>query len=231
MSQPERYPGLRLAGAAIAFLAASWLFGGVAEDVVSGDPLTIVDVYVADWLHGHATPAVTGVMLAVTHAHGVIAISTYALLAAAYLAWKRDWYWLLCVGVAVPGGMILNALTKLAFRRARPSFEHPLLDLATYSFPSGHVAGATLFYGVLAAMLVGKCHTWRARALIVSLALALIALVAASRMYLGVHYLSDTIAAFAQALAWLTLCLAAIDKYWNRRVEYAKSHVPPGADR
>ena len=226
MSRLESYPGLRLAGAAIAFLAASWLFGGVAEDVVSGDPLTIVDVYVADWLHGRATPAVTAVMLAVTHAHGVIAIGTHALLAAAYLAWERDWYWLLCVGVAVPGGMILNALAKLAFRRARPSFEHPLLDLATYSFPSGHVAGATLLYGVLAAMLVRKCHAWRARALIVSLALALVALVAASRMYLGVHYLSDTIAAFAQALAWLTLCLAAIDKYWNRRVEPPRRGYP-----
>ena len=231
MSRPALHPRARLAGATIVFIATAWLFGGVAEDVVSGDPLTLVDVYVADWLHGHASPAVTRFMLAASDAHGVVAISMYALLGATYLAWKRDWYWLLCLGAVVPGGMILNALTKLAFRRARPSFEHPLLELATYSFPSGHVAGATLFYGVLAAMLVGKYRRWRPTALIVSVGMALVALVAASRMVLGAHYLSDTIAAFAQALAWLTLCLAAIDRYWNRRAESAKGHVPPGGVR
>ena len=210
---------VRLTCAAIAFIGAAWLFGGVAQDVVAGDPLTQVDVVVAQWLHGHASPLVTQFMLAVTHAHGVIAISVYTLLAASYLAWKRDGYWLACLCAAVPGGMILNALTKLSFRRARPSFDDPFLDMATYSFPSGHVAAATLFYGVLAALLVGKFRAWRTRALIVSFAFLLVALVAASRMYLGVHYLSDTIAAFAQALAWLTLCLAGIDTYLTRRLE------------
>lgn len=216
---PEGYLGLRLTGGAIALIGASWLFGGVAEDVISGDPLTIVDRVIARWLYAHATPPLTQFMLVVTHAHGVVAISTYALLVALYLAWKRDGFWLLCLAAALPGGMILNALTKLAFRRERPSFEHPLLDLSTFSFPSGHVAGATLLYGVLAAMLAGKVHAWGWRVLIVSTALSLVALVALTRMYLGVHYLSDTIAAFAEAFAWLMLCLVGIHAYWSRRAQ------------
>jgi membrane-associated phospholipid phosphatase len=108
--------------------------------------------------------------------------------------------------VTVPSGMVLNALTKLAFQRARPSFDNPILTLSSYSFPSGHVAAATLFYGVLAALLIAKTSEWRWRVLILLVAIVLVALVALTRMYLVVHYLSDVMAAFAQALAWLALC-------------------------
>jgi membrane-associated phospholipid phosphatase len=214
---PEGYLGLRLTLGAIVLVGASWLFGGVAEDVISGDPLTFVDVEVANWLHAHATPLMNQWMLAITHLHGIIAISTYLLLTGLYLGWKRDWYWLLCLGVTVPSGMVVNVLMKLAFARARPIFDNPILTLSTFSFPSGHVAAATLFYGVVAAMLIAKTGAWRWRAFIVLAALALVALVALTRMYLGVHYLSDVIAAFAGALAWLSLCLIAIHTYSGYR--------------
>lgn len=214
---PEGYLGLRLTVGAMVLIGAGWLFGGVAEDVLSGDPLTIVDVDVSQWLHAHATPLLNQWMLAITHLHGIAAISTYALLTALYLAWKRDWYWLLCLSVTVPSGMVVNVLTKLAFQRARPTFDEPILALTTYSFPSGHVAGTTLFYGVLAAMLMAKTSSWGWRVFLIFAAFALIVLVALTRMYLGVHYLSDVIAAFAEALAWLTLCLTGIHTFSEYR--------------
>jgi len=214
---PEGYLGLRLTVGAIVLIGASWLFGGVAQDVIEGDPLTIVDVDVAQWLHARATPLLNQWMLAITHLHGIVAISIYMVLTALYLAWKRDWYWLLCLGVTVPTGMVVNALTKWAFQRARPSFDNPILALSTYSFPSGHVTGVTLFYGVLAAMLIAKMNVWRWRLLVVFAVFALIVLVALTRMYLGVHYLSDAIAAFAEALAWLALCLTGIHTFSEYR--------------
>jgi membrane protein DedA with SNARE-associated domain/membrane-associated phospholipid phosphatase len=220
---PEGYLGLRLTLGALVLVGAGWLFGGVTEDVLTGDPLTIVDRHVAEWLHSHATPQLTQWMLVVTHLHGIVAIGIYALLAALFLAWKRDWYWLLCLSVTIPSGMVLNVLTKLAFHRARPSFDDPILTLSTDSFPSGHVAGATLFYGVLAAMLVAKIDQWRWGVLMVFAAISLIALVALTRMYLGVHYLSDVIAGFAEALAWLTLCLLGIHTFWEHRAKRRQS--------
>jgi membrane protein DedA with SNARE-associated domain/membrane-associated phospholipid phosphatase len=214
---PEGYLGLRLTIGAMALIGAGWLFGAVAEDVVGGDPITVVDMDIAQWLHAHATPVTNQWMLAITQLHGTIAISIYVVLTALYLAWKRDWYWLLCVCVTVPSGMIVNALTKLAFQRARPTFEDPILTLSTYSFPSGHVTGVTLFYGVLAAMLVAKINVWRWRLLVVFVVFGLVLLVALTRMYLGVHYLTDVIAAFAEALAWLALCLTGINTFAEYR--------------
>lgn len=214
---PRSYLGLNLTLGALLLIGASWLFGGIAEDVLMGDPLTVIDVRVAQWFHARATPLLTQSMLVITHLHGSTAISIFMALAMLYLAWKRDWYWLICLGVTVPSGMQLNVLMKHAFHRARPSFDHPLLVLSSYSFPSGHVAGTTLFYGVLAAMLIAKMAAWRARVTIVLVAMALILLVALSRVYLGVHYLSDVLGGFAEALAWLTICLLGIHTYWQHR--------------
>ena len=188
---PGSYLGLNLTLGALVLMGASWLFGGIAEDVLTGDPLTVIDVHVSDWFHVRATPLMTQCMLVVSNLHGPLAISILMALAMLYLAWKRDWYWLVCLGVTVPSGMLLNVLMKHAFHRARPSFDNPLLTISSFSFPSGHVAGSTLFYGVLAAMLVAKIDAWRLRVTIVLTAMALLTLVALSRVYLGVHYLRD----------------------------------------
>ncbi|NMM13878.1 MAG: phosphatase PAP2 family protein [Rhodoferax sp.] len=216
---PQSYLGLQLTTGALILIGASWLFGGIAEDVVSGDPLTLVDLRVAQWFHEHATPLLTQTMRVVTNIHSTLPMTTAVVLIAAYLAWKKNWYWLICVTITVPFGMLLNVLMKYAFHRARPNFDVPILELATYSFPSGHVAGSTLFYGVLAGMLVTQIVAWRWRVMIVLVALAMVVLVAITRMYLGVHYLSDVLAAVAEGVAWLALCLTGVHTYWNHRVE------------
>ena len=213
----ESYLGLQLTLGALVLIGFGWLFGGIAEDVATGDPLTVVDLLIARWFQSHRDPALTQAMLVLTHLHGVLAIGILAALAALVLGWRRDWHWLLVLGLTVPGGMLVNTLTKLAFQRDRPSDEHPLLVLATSSFPSGHVAGATLFYGFLVAFYVARPGQWRHKLTAVVVATALVALVALSRMTLGVHYLSDVLAAFAESVAWLTLCVVGTRTYSRYR--------------
>lgn len=214
---PHSYLGLQLTTGAVLLIGAGWLFGGIAEDVVTGDPLTLVDVRVAAWFHAHATPFLTAIMLAITRLHDPLSVTVAVLLVAGFLAWKRNGYWLICLSLTVPFGMLLNVLMKYSFQRTRPSFEAPLLVLSSYSFPSGHVAGATLFYGVLAAMLVAQMQAWRWRVMVVLTAFAMVLLVALTRLYLGVHYLSDVLAAFAEGVAWLALCLTGMNTYWQHR--------------
>jgi membrane protein DedA with SNARE-associated domain/membrane-associated phospholipid phosphatase len=209
--------GLNLTLGALILIGAGWLFGGVAEDVVSGDPLTVVDAHVAAWFHAHAVPMLTHSMLLITHLHGIWGIIILSLMLASFLTWKREWDWLLALVLVEPGGILLNVLTKYAFGRARPSFDEPILTLTTYSFPSGHVAGSTLFYGLLAAFIVTRVEAWRWRVLVALLAFLIVAMVALSRVYLGVHYLSDVLAALAESIAWLTLCLTAIHTWRSRR--------------
>lgn len=223
---PGGYLGLHLTLGALVLVGASWLFGGIAEDVLTGDPLTVVDVQVAHWFHERATPAVTQFMLAVSHLNGPLAIPAYVLLAALYLMWKRSWYWLTCLLVTVPTGALLNVLMKYAFQRARPTFEHPILTLTSYSFPSGHASGSMLFFGILAAYLVSQTPSWRRRVAIVLAVFAAVVLASFSRVYLGVHYLSDVLAGMAEAVAWLALCFVGIHTYWKYRAA-TRAGPPP----
>jgi membrane-associated phospholipid phosphatase len=207
---------LRLGVGALVLIAAAWLFGAIAEDIVTSDRLTVLDVEVARWLRAHATPEVTRWMLLVTDLHSTIAVSCYAAIVAAALAWHRQWRHLATVFVCVAGGLTLNVLMKLAFHRARPVLDDPLLTLTSYSFPSGHVAGSTLMYGLIVAWTFTRTRRPLVRAAVVIVAAGAIALVAFTRMYLGVHYLSDVCAAFAEGVAWLALCLSALTGFWRR---------------
>jgi undecaprenyl-diphosphatase len=201
---------LSLAIGVLLLIGASWIFAGIAGDVMTGDPITTTDVRIAYWFHSHATLPLTRAMLFITHIHGTAGILFLSLLAAIYLIRSKERYWLLALVIAVPGSMILNAALKHVFQRSRPAFDEPLLTLTTYSFPSGHAAGATAFYGMLAAYFVCAVKPWRGRIAIALSAVALVALMGLSRIYLGVHYLSDVLAGIAESIAWLALCLTAV---------------------
>jgi undecaprenyl-diphosphatase len=207
---------LRLGVGALLLIAAAWLLGAIAEDVATNDRLTVLDVEVARWLRAHATEPVTRAMLLITNLHSTIAVSCYAAIVGALLAWRRQWRRLATVFVCVAGGLTLNVLMKLAFHRARPVLDDPLLTLTSYSFPSGHVAGSTLMYGLVVAAVFARTRRRAWRFLAVVAAAACIALVAFTRMYLGVHYLSDVAAAFAEGVAWLALCFSALEIFWRR---------------
>jgi len=207
---------LRLGVGALLLVAAAWLLGAIAEDVATNDRLTVLDVEVARWLRAHATPEVTRWMLLVTDLHSTIAVSCYAAIVAAALAWHRQWRHLATVFVCVAGGLTLNVLMKLAFHRARPVLDDPLLTLTSYSFPSGHVAGSTLMYGLIVAWAFTRTRRPLVRAAIVVAAAGAVALVAYTRMYLGVHFLSDVAAALAEGVAWLALGLGALTAFWDR---------------
>lgn len=209
--------GLHLTLGAAAMLAAAWLFGEIASEMMENDELTMLDMHLAHWFHLRAGSAWTPFMLFITHWHQQAGILAMALVLALYLRVRQANYWLLALILTVPGGMLLNVLLKYTFQRARPSFDNPLVTLSTYSFPSGHASGATLFYGFLAAYLVCVVPRARARVAVVAAAVAMTALVALSRVYLGAHYLSDVLAGVAFGSAWLAVCITAISTLRRRR--------------
>jgi undecaprenyl-diphosphatase len=219
---PSRGLGLRIIAAArharrhrawspalagLLVLGALGAFAYLAGDVIAGDRITLIDHQWARWLHAHATPALTRAMLALSAAHELWAIGIYTAMLAACLLRRRQRDWLLCLLFAVPGGIAINTLIKHLVARPRPSFDDPIVTLATFSFPSGHVSASTLLYGFLAAWLVQGTHQLARQLAIVVPALLMVALIAASRMYLGAHFLSDVLAAFFEGIAWLGICL------------------------
>ncbi|HYY61197.1 MAG TPA: phosphatase PAP2 family protein, partial [Burkholderiales bacterium] len=201
-----------------AFLIAGLLFFGLAWNITARSALVALDGRVANFLHEHAGGAALTLFFAITQLHSPPALSALAIGFAAVLARLRQWYWILTLAAALAGGMLVNVILKASYERLRPHFEDPLLVLTSFSFPSGHTAGAVLFYGVLAAFLVSRTYEWRWRAAAVMGAIVAVALVAFSRMYLGAHYLSDVLAAICASTVWLVLCLSAGHALVRRRL-------------
>ncbi len=208
---PQGYLGLHLTIGILLLVGASWLFGGIAEDVATGDPLTVIDRSVAAWFHQRRTPALTTTMQLVTGLASFNWVMAITLVAALMLWWKRCWYRLLALLLVVPGGMGVAFLLKIAFHRQRPDFADSFLVFDGYSFPSGHTMAATLLYGLLATYAVILLKSWRWRVGAIIGASVMVLLVGFSRVYLGAHYPSDVLAAVAAGSAWLALCLTALD--------------------
>lgn len=208
--------GLHMTLGVLIMIVAVAVFGNIADEVTDQDAITVLDVHIANWFNTHHVEPYTSFLLFISFVHKVGGMILLVAAFGYYLWRRRQRYWLLALGVTVLPGMILNVVLKQVFQRSRPLFEEPLVTLSTYSFPSGHTAAATLFYGVLACYIMIACKGWSVRLATAAFCVVMIFLVAFSRVYLGAHYLSDVLAAMASSAAWLAVCITAISTLRRR---------------
>lgn len=196
--------GLELLGGLALLTASAWAFAALADEVVEGD--TSVDNRLADWLHDHASSGWTTFFENVTRLGNVPTLAVVTAIAAIVLWRKGRRAELHLLLLAAVGVQILTFGLKLGFERERPFFADPLATESTYSFPSGHASASLAVYGTLGFILARHLADRRARIAALAGAAALILLIGFSRLYLGVHFLTDVIAGFSIGLAWVTLC-------------------------
>jgi membrane protein DedA with SNARE-associated domain/membrane-associated phospholipid phosphatase len=208
---PGQYLGLHLTVGLLAAAGGLWLFGGIAEDVLTGDPIVRFDRALDDYLHAHATPALTTFFLIVTALGSIEAMVLLGVVVATFLAWGRRWLFLGSWLAAVAGSAFLNHVLKGLFERPRPHFEHPLLVESSFSFPSGHAMESFVVYGMLAYLAVLALRSWESRVAVVFEAALLVVLIGFSRIYLGVHYFSDVLAGYAAGGVWLSALVTGME--------------------
>jgi undecaprenyl-diphosphatase len=213
---PTGYLGLQLTIGVALIVLGSWGFGGIAEDIIHRDPLVEVDVAVSQFLHAHAEPPFTAAMRMVSLEGSALILVASLGLGAAF-AWRRRWSEFTMLVLAVGGGEVLNPVLKALFARQRPLFPDPLVTLTSYSFPSGHAMAAMIFYGLLVYFIIRRVVSWRWRVLAVITGAVLILLIGFSRIYLGVHYLSDVLGGYAAGLVWLAFTITGVE---TRRRQY-----------
>lgn len=214
---PEGYLGLHLTvGMVVIVLGCCW-FGGIVEDLWTNEPLVAFDTRLAQWFHEDGTRDLTSAARVVTLFGSVAFLTAASVCFALVFGIRRAWGRLLVLVLAVGGGSLLNIVLKHAFHRQRPVLENPLVTLSSYGFPSGHTMGATIFYGLMAMLAARHFKRWWQRALVFAVAALIILSIALSRIYLGAHYLSDILGAFAAGLVWLALCWTAVETFRKRR--------------
>jgi hypothetical protein len=152
----------------------------------------------------------------VTHLGSFWGLVAVCVVATVLLARRRAWTDITLLVASLAGAALLDLLAKQAIARPRPLFHDPTIVLTTYSFPSGHTTGTTAVYTALAFILARRLPRPYA-ALAVAGAALMIALIAASRVYLGAHYVSDVVGGVLLGLAWVLVVVLALSVRERRR--------------
>lgn len=122
---------------------------------------------------------------------------------------KKKW------AIYLNGLMICSTLINQILKHlvARPRPELALIKESGYSFPSGHTMGAVSFYGFIIWLVANSKLSKKMKWLINSLLVFLILNISYSRVYLGVHYISDVLCGALISSAILLISTYLIKKY------------------
>lgn len=171
------------------------------------DPVDAVDEAVAEWVAAHMPAWVEWAARPFSVAGGWIGLVVAGTCAVVWLLWRRAWLDAAFVAVAFAGSQLAANLLKPVFDRPRPDYGGAVPLPSSAAFPSGHAAAATACVGALAVVACERLPSRRARVGVRAAAATLGLGIVASRVVLGVHWISDALAGMALGLAWLALCL------------------------
>jgi len=199
---------------ASAFLAAL-AFAHIAEDYLTNDPLARWDVSFARWLALERSELGTEIFRVITFLGSPAVALAVSAVVCVVLYRRRLLVQAALLPLVLAGAELLNLALKLAFHRPRPEVAFVTLD--TYSFPSGHAMVSTAAYGALAYIAWPYLRSPRQRVLLVVGTLVFVGLICFSRLYLGVHYLSDVLGGAAGGVFWLSVSVAIVT-LWGERL-------------
>jgi undecaprenyl-diphosphatase len=177
----------------------------------SSRSLLALDGQLMNWVRAHQVPGQVHVALMVTRLGSTPCGLGVMVLGALFFLVKRRWPDAMLLTLAVGGvGRFIGPL-KLFFDRPRPIFLDQTLTFIGSGFPSGHAMTIAALCGSMwIVSMRSERHRSRRRGAFV-LAAFVVAVVAATRVYLGAHYLTDVVGGVAFGLLWLVICDAAVD--------------------
>lgn len=179
------------------------------------------DTVILLWIHQFANPVVDTIMLAITRLGDPSFVVIVVVVSFSILWLRRDRQEARIFLIACLGAFILNTGLKLCFTKHRPQLWHSLINETSYSFPSGHALGSLVLYGLIAYLLATNYP--KVSRLIYSLTVIMIVAIGVSRLYLGVHWVTDIIAGYGVGFLWLTICICMLKLQKLQQIAKLKS--------
>ena len=197
----KKFTGLPLTLLLTLFLWAFFLLIGTIEDFITSSSIVATDVRIENLLAAFRGPVLNKVFLWLTFFGQWQLIIIFSIIIAAilWLIKKRVYIW--PFAITLFGNETFVFLAKKMFHRPRP--EVGLYVEHSFSFPSGHAAIAVAFYGFLAYILISLTKKWSKKINIAFASAVIILLIGFSRLYLGMHFLSDVWSGYLLGFLWI----------------------------
>ena len=205
---PASATGLALTAASVVVIVGIVGFGLLALMVRSNLGFARFDLAIARFAARHAGATSTTVLRIFTQLGGSLVLVPLAVVVAIVVARRHRFPPVFgFLFVTVGGQYLVVNLIKWIVDRARPDIDR-LTGFSGPSFPSGHAAAAAAGFAAFA-LLLGLGRSSRVKAGFTALAVALAVGIAGTRVFLGVHWLTDVLGGLALGWAWFALASIA----------------------
>jgi undecaprenyl-diphosphatase len=168
-------------------------------------------------LFSHVPDSVIPFFIQLTEMGDKKGIGIVALLALAWLLLKqRNYVGAGVLALSIALGNEVSKLLKDFFQRPRPDLEH-LVDVKSYSFPSGHAMVGMIVYFMIAYLLIEGVKSKAGKIIIATITAILLLLIGASRIILHVHYPSDVLGGYVLGYLWVVIWLLVYNYFKNHQ--------------
>ena len=191
---------LWLGGAALAF----GMFVRITRELIEGD-VGAMDSAILLAVARRRTPWLTIAAVDVTALGSITLVVLFSAFTLVVLLVLRDRLGALQLLAASVGAGILTLVTKNIIERIRPEEAQQLIVVSGFSYPSGHSVSTSALYLTIAIIAGRHVQHTGARAAIFLAVSAVLFMVGASRVYLGVHYATDVVSGISLGAAWALL--------------------------
>lgn len=207
-------------------------FATVLDDVLEGDGVNGLDEPAARWVADHRDLWLSDALKIVTHLGDSPVIATLGLTVSLLVAWRSRRWLPAVLGIAGIAGIgLMIVIAKTAIGRSRPPAPVALITENGYSFPSGHATGMAAIAGLCGWILTRwLVHGWAARVTVWAVVVGAVGAVGFSRIYLGVHYLSDVLAGWLLGAAWAATVIV-VGAWWDSARRSQPLGRPPSGRR
>lgn len=222
---PATETGLMLSVAVGVVVLGAVAVGVLLAMIRSHRGLASYDVRISTYAAQHATAASTSVLKRINTLGGTgVAVLGSVIVGAVEYRRRRSAHVLGFLALVVAGQFAVANIIKYLVDRTRPAID-PLSGFSSSSFPSGHATAAAAGF-VAFAMVLGSGRSRAVRAGLTGAAAAIGVAVALTRVFLGVHWLTDVIGGLCVGWGWFSLCSIV---YGGRRLRFGEPvvQIPP----
>lgn len=221
-----KFSGLPLTLLLVAFIYVFSLFVGTIQDIVTAEPLVAVDMRVTNLMYVFRDAELIKTFLWITLLAKWQMIVSFGIIVSILLwLWNKRTY-IFPFLITISGSYLFYTISKIIIHRPRPDVAYYLET--GYSFPSGHATIAMAFYGFLVYVLFRQYKHWKIKANVLFAGLIIILGIGLSRIYLGVHYLSDVWGGYLLGALWLIIGIS-ISEWLKRQKPEETVPVPKAA--